>query len=454
MNQAANMRLLEANEDQHSRERRHQRKRQERERRRKGLTFDALNIIEAEEFTVGDMDDNCIHCGAQYFEGEFVKDNPEGVYNSCCLKGRLKMDNPFESFPHELRRLFEKKFGHGFDQNFHNCIRQFNSALAVGSLKAQTVNFDKYGPFCYKIHGQIYHTVNLALHPDEHESPSFAQLFIVDTAEATAHRMDFPANKDCNAELMAQLDEILRPISPYYESFMLMREVENEQRKQAERMGRDPPQLRLLFDLKKGGDRRRFNMPRANEVASVFVVNENGELPENEGISVHQKGKKLKRISKLDKRCDSMLYPLYFPTGKGGWHVGMKTTDGKKVTMEQYYRCLLARRNEYVMVGNALKSYFNPIHYGGKLFQQFLVDVYVRVEQDRLDWIRANQKQLKVESYKGLTDFLKDTPEGTAMQVGKDYILPSSFTGSPRNYQQRYQDAMSIVRKWGKADFL
>lgn len=63
-----------------------------------------------------------------------------------------------------------------------------------------------------------------------------------------------------------------------------------------------------------------------------------------------------------------------------------------------------------------------------------------------------NQKALKVESYKGLADFLKEKPDGVAVQVGRDYILPSSFTGSPRSYQQRYQDAMSIVRKYGKPD--
>lgn len=57
-----------------------------------------------------------------------------------------------------------------------------------------------------------------------------------------------------------------------------------------------------------------------------------------------------------------------------------------------------------------------------------------------------------MESYKGLTDYLKESAGGSGAHVGKDYILPSSFTGSPRNYQQRYQDSMAIVRKFGKPD--
>lgn len=358
----------------------------------------------------------CKHCGALFFEGEWVKGNPENVFNFCCLKGRLALGNPFDGYPSKLLYLFQRNYGLNLDRNFHECIRQFNSAFAVGSMKAQTANFENFGPYCYKVHGQIYHTVNLALHPEDHEPPSFAQLFIIDTAEATQHRMDFPANKDCNPLLMEELDDILRPTSPYYDSFMMLREVDDEQTRQAQRLGKEPPKLKLLFDVKAGNDLRRYNMPKANEIASVFVVNENGELPPNEGISVHQKGKQLKRISKFDRRRDSMLYPLFFPTGKGGWQVNMQTLDGKKVTMEQYFRHLFSRREA-----------FNPIHYGGKLFQQFLVDAYVRVEQDRLDWIRANQKQLKVESYKGLSGYLQDKPDGTGAQVGKDYILPSSY---------------------------
>ena len=40
----------------------------------------------------------------------------------------------------------------------------------------------------------------------------------------------------------------------------------------------------------------------------------------------------------------------------------------------------------------------------------------------------------------------------TNSRVGRPVILPSSFIGSPRNMQQNYQDAMAIVRKFGKPD--
>ncbi|TBU04384.1 PIF1-like helicase [Hamiltosporidium magnivora] len=46
--------------------------------------------------------------------------------------------------------------------------------------------------------------------------------------------------------------------------------------------------------------------------------------------------------------------------------------------------------------------------------------------------------------------FLYDSKEG--IPVGKRVILPSKFSGSPRNMQQKYQDAMGIVMKYGKPD--
>ena len=44
---------------------------------------------------------------------------------------------------------------------------------------------------------------------------------------------------------------------------------------------------------------------------------------------------------------------------------------------------------------------------GGRLFQQFIVDAYAIVEEDRPHWIRNNQATLRAELYRGLCDALK-----------------------------------------------
>jgi hypothetical protein len=116
-------------------------------------------------------------------------------------------------------------------------------------------------------------------------------------------------------------------------------------------------------------------------------------------------------------------------------------TPGSKVTLLQFYSYHLACRAQ-----------FSPLHYGGKLFQQYIVDAYVKTEASRLDYIQKNQKALRVDLYQGLLDHILSQSIEQHLTPGKVVILPSSFHGSPRNMQQNYQDAMSLVCKFGKPD--
>uniref|UniRef100_A0A0L8HQA2 Helitron helicase-like domain-containing protein n=1 Tax=Octopus bimaculoides TaxID=37653 RepID=A0A0L8HQA2_OCTBM len=62
---------------------------------------------------------------------------------------------------------------------------------------------------------------------------------------------------------------------------------------------------------------------------------------------------------------------------------------------------------------------------------------------------------LKVEQYRGLTgltDHLQNVSNAANAQVGRTVTLPSSFQDSPRNKQERYQDAMAIVHIYGPPD--
>ena len=85
-----------------------------------------------------------------------------------------------------------------------------------------------------------------------------------------------------------------------------------------------------------------------------------------------------------------------------------------------------------------------------ELFLQFLVDMYAKVESERLLFCRLNQTSLRADSYIHLRD---EIATGTDMQdIGQKVILPSSFTGSPRYMHERTQDAMTYVRTYGRPD--
>jgi len=113
----------------------------------------------------------------------------------------------------------------------------------------------------------------------------------------------------------------------------------------------------------------------------------------------------------------------------------------RRVTQMEYYSYLLS-----------IRASFNPILNAGKLFQQYVVDAYVKVKANRLNFIQCNQNQLRVEDYCVLQDRLENRAAVRGVPVGRTVIFSSSFEGSPRNMQQCYQDAMSVVTKFGKPD--
>lgn len=87
---------------------------------------------------------------------------------------------------------------------------------------------------------------------------------------------------------------------------------------------------------------------------------------------------------------------------------------------------------------------FDLKHRGCRLWQQFLVNVYGVIEQERLDHLRAGQGKFRVERYIGLQDqLLRDGITGVT--VGQAIILPSSFTGGDPAMQQLFQDSMALV---------
>jgi hypothetical protein len=81
-----------------------------------------------------------------------------------------------------------------------------------------------------------------------------------------------------------------------------------------------------------------------------------------------------------------------------------------------------------------------------------MVDAYVKAESSRLNFIRRNQTQLRVELYQGLMDHVNSQAAERGLAPGKIVVLPSSFQGSPRAMQQNYQDAMAIIAKYGRPD--
>ena len=113
---------------------------------------------------------------------------------------------------------------------------------------------------------------------------------------------------------------------------------------------------------------------------------------------------------------------------------------GNHVT-SQYYNYKLSVRQSY-----------SSLFYGKKLFQQYGVDAYVKIEGQRLSFVRNNQNKLRSEQYDVLHEHVINLGNDHNVRPGRVVVLPSTYVGSPRALKENFEDAMAIIKKYGKPD--
>ncbi|GBN24309.1 hypothetical protein AVEN_89360-1 [Araneus ventricosus] len=329
------------------------------------------------EHDCGMMTEICNFCQALYWRKEL---NSSNKYTKCCHDGKVRLPNLAET-PDLLKELLTNNSLEA--RNYQNHIREYNTALAFASMGAEVKSLPGNGPYCFRIHGQIYHRI-APLYSNERFKPGYGQLYIFDASEANSRRLE--NNPSCLSSVMEKLDALLRTINPYAKSYLQMHQL----------IQSNPTvNVKMIFMEHPDLDMRRYNAPTSRtEVAAIFV-GDDGEPPANRDICIYPIGEGCKNISPLNQCNDPMVYPLLFPRGEQGWSNGMEHVEERRsakrnrVTQLQFYAYRLSVRNG-----------FSLLHSSGKLFQQCVVDDYVKTEGSRLNYIRLNQKDLRVEFYR------------------------------------------------------
>ncbi|KAG2784358.1 hypothetical protein PC129_g21054 [Phytophthora cactorum] len=176
---------------------------------------------------------------------------------------------------------------------------------------------------------------------------------------------------------------------------------------------------------------------------------------------------------------DPLQYPLLFPGGDLGWTYTDKYANGNRYRQKD----TLSLREHVAYRLFPKPGDGSALHLGGRVFQQYCVDPRAKVEQEALRWVSNNQATLPADLYSGIQDaYLNETPEALGDgegrfteytrssqsdqptdsgqprrqhfldRIGKRVILPSSYTGGPRQMYRSYKDSMAIVREYGKPD--
>ncbi|XP_057811702.1 uncharacterized protein LOC131025941 [Salvia miltiorrhiza] len=379
-----------------------------------------LVASEEEYYDLGDPVCRCEFCNALFWYDERKGkscDTENPTYSLCCRSDKVKL--PKINHPPTLLH----NFLHGKDaksKHFQDHIRSYNSMFAFTSMGEKidlSLNTGNSPP-TFRLHGQNYHLMG-SLIPSEGATPKFAQL----------------DKNNLHAEIVSDLKIMLDENNVLVKTFRMAKEKIIDQ-------GQSDVKIKLIG--RRHGDARTYNLPTVSEVAALVVGDFDESMGDRDLIVETQTGE-LKRINELHAEYLGLQYPLLFPYGEDGFREDIPlnvpgSSSGNNacsiVTMKDYFAFRLHER----------ESDATTILTSKRLFQQFVVDAYTMIESSRLMYIRMNQKKMRADLYKGLTDALIRGETNPATR-GKRVILPSSFVGGARYMVQNYQDVMAIC-KW------
>jgi hypothetical protein len=225
-----------------------------------------------------------------------------------------------------------------------------------------------------------------------------------------------------NKDTMQSLQMMLHACNPYTNIYQTTME-----RLQGEAVELS---LRLVNDPRT--DLRRYNASIADEVGALMVGGDVDEANARD-IVVRLTNGYFQHVSPLHSAYVPLHYVLLFLDGRNGWHdnislngfqwdgsgfiqdddnaVGGKHSSAR-ITMLQFYAYILQHcvNEEWIL------------RVGG-LLQQFIGDVYACTKQNRLKFIRENQRQLRCDLYYGFQD---------ALNAGDVFGKDDSFVIIPR----------------------
>ena len=205
-----------------------------------------------------------------------------------------------------------------------------------------------------------------------------------------------------------------------------------------------------------GQHARVYNAPSVTtELAAIMIGDENDtNTSKNRTITVHTKGGDMQFISSAHSSYDTLSYVLFHMAADRGWTYTLplynNARKNKFLSPSDFYCYRLQLRDpKWTVDINTHRINQDILSFGRLLSDQYWVDQYVKIEEQRLKFIANNQKKLKQELYSGLADAVQANEQRDA---GTYVVLPSSHTGSPRYQSMKFQDAMAIVRKYKKPD--
>ena len=378
----------------------------------------------------GLFDQICRHCGALY---NIHETNEDGTYTKCCKKGVINL--PIIRDYHPVLVNYLTHLDNKWDtvqQHFYENIRQYNSKLAFAGVQTNfdPINYDnayrnKRG-YIYKCHGNMYFNFPpLFNDPANMHPPQTAQYYMMDTDTAHLQRTKawYNDNGLINDQILRKLEDMIHGSNIYYRFF------NNNKEELIRQLQEEPEECQMWLT------RATLNMTEDRAIARQTILNPNavsgeiaavfadvdGNPPPGIKIAIYPRNGHRQVISIRDPNVDPMCFPLLFPYGEAGYDERVQhtvDTTYSRTTLKQFYNHRLHFRHDN------LNMYFKS----GKLFQEYAVHAWIKIESNNLNFIKLNQGKLKITKYCGIMGH-KETrynPENVNIGHGKAYVNPSN----------------------------
>ena len=288
------------------------------------IRIDVFNEDNVTPHCAGKMEYICAKCGALMLKDEQDRQsgqNTDGlVYSLCCCYGTIHV-LPVSEPPKLLQTLLSgnSPTSHHFMKN----IQAYNSSFAFASmsLTGEEYLFKSRGPYCFRISGQVYHTISQLL-PQEGEPHKFSQIYLYDASEELNFQQNIFGN--LNRRIVRDLQQMINCYNPYAALYHSVCDLLNSHRTQD-----------VGLVLKTSGeeiDSRCYNVPTGTDMVIIIPV-ENENQPLNKNIVIyknkhsHPSERDLISIDDKHPMYDPLLYVLMFPFGDKGWQLKCKCTQ-------------------------------------------------------------------------------------------------------------------------------
>ena len=280
-------------------------------------TYQSSSVVPAhsdaasDRHDVGSMSTVCTFCGARFWQGESIQ---------CCWDGSVVI--PEQVIPEACDDII-------FSPEVRRHLRSYNMAMSMASVGHEKKGFPD-GVFV--LSGKSYHQIG-TLVPREGHAPNFAQIYAIDTTDATDRRSAVFGDR-LHRETLQTLHHVLMVHNRYVGEFC--RAVTDGVHELVWTTEDNIMGMQMGALVCANGSKRNVVLKRCADVNCPFAND----------LSFIDDGHPL---------YHTLAYPLLFPTGAPGWFAGMVSTQAngsssRAVSLHDYGRYVLMHRQRCVVV--------------------------------------------------------------------------------------------------------